>query len=88
MASMNQLVVAVGAILALMVMFEVAPMIGEEINGAWTPGTASQYNSSVNSDLVTGAAFWTSMGSIVKIGAMVVIIATAVLGAIMKFSRA
>jgi len=85
---MKSLVVAVGAILALMVMFEVAPMIGEEINGAWTPGAASQYNSTVNADLVTGAAFWTSMGSIIKIGALVIIIAAAVLGSIMKFSRA
>lgn len=87
MASMKALVVAVGSILALLVMFEVAPMIGEEINGAWTPGAASQYNSSVNTDLVTGAAFWTSMGSIVKIGALVVIIGAAVLGSIMHYTR-
>lgn len=47
----------------------------------------SQYNSTINTDLTTGASFWTTMTSMTKIGAMVIIICAAVLVGIMRYTR-
>ena len=79
MASINSAVGLVTGIAVLTVLFMVVPMIGENVDDAWTPGVASEWNGSVNADLTTGSAFWTDMGAMVGIGVLVLIVGAIIL---------
>ena len=79
MASINSAISIVTGIAVLTVLFMVVPMIGENVDDAWTPGTTSQWNVTVNTDLTTGSAFWTDMGAMVGIGVLVLIVGAIIL---------
>ncbi|MBN1134283.1 MAG: hypothetical protein JXA38_05110 [Methanosarcinaceae archaeon] len=83
MANMNTMISYGVSALVLAVLFMVAPMIGENVDNAYTPGAASQWNESVNTDLTTGAGFWTDMGAIISIGALVVVVGGVIIKSLM-----
>ena len=74
MTSINSAISLVIGVAVITVLFMVIPMIGENVDDAWTPGTASNWNSTVNTDLVAGDDIWTDMGSMISIGVLVLIV--------------
>ena len=67
-------VMAIG-ILGIIVIFTIIPIVGNELDGAVTIPAGSDWNATENADLPTGVSLWTSLGGILKVGAIVIVIA-------------
>ncbi len=67
-------VMAVG-ILGLIVIFTIIPIVGSELDSAVTLGATSDWNATHNTAVPTGISLWTSLGGILKVGAIVIVIA-------------
>ncbi len=67
---------AIGA-LALIVIYTVIPLTGAELDKSISlpaTGAGSQWNSSVNANIVTGPSLWQSLGGVIKVGGVIVVI--------------
>ena len=59
------------AMAALIIIFQIVPMIGYQVESAVTiPGT-SQWNYSTNSNIVSGVSLWGAVGPLIKLVAIV-----------------
>ena len=88
MANMKGLVSLAILALVLVAVFQIVPMVGDKIDSATGDlAVDSQWNSSVNTDLQTGSALWTDVGSMIGLGAIVLIIAGAVIGPLMGIGK-
>lgn len=78
---------AVG-ILTLIVTFTIIPIVGDQLDRAVTlpsgnsttevcdnGGTGCHWNASVNSHVTTGISVWEGVGGILKVGAIIVVVA-------------
>lgn len=71
MAGLGAMVLGV---VLIIVLYGIVPMIGYQIDSAVTLGAASQWNSSVNSDIPTGPAFWTTVSGFVTLSALMLFV--------------
>ncbi len=62
-------------VLVLIVAFTIIPIVGSELDSAVTIGAASNWNSSVNTDVPTGVDLWTSVGGILKVAGIIIVVA-------------
>lgn len=87
MANFTQLIAAAIGALILVVIFSVVPMIGSEVDDATGDLAAdSQWNSTTNTDIATGADLWGSVGSMISLAAVIIVVGV-VLAAIMYFKK-
>lgn len=66
--------IAIGLIV-LVAIFSIAPVIGDSIDNSISIDAASQWNSSVNTDLPTGVDIWTTNASMLGLAVMISILA-------------
>lgn len=62
-------------VLVLIVAFTIIPIVGDQLDTSITLGATSQWNSSVNTAVPTGVDLWESTGGILKVGAIIVVVA-------------
>lgn len=74
------------ATLVLVVIFAVIPMIGAQVDDAIDVPSGSEWNTTENTDIQTGAALWGDVGGIISITAVILIVSI-LLGAIMFFQK-
>ena len=70
---------ALGALI-IAVVFQIAPMVGSEVESAVVVPAASQWNSTTNTDIPTGPEVWEKVGMIGV--ALLIIIVSTILGAL------
>lgn len=87
MANFDKLVAASIGALILVVIFSVIPMIGSEVDAATGDLAAdSDWNSTHNAEIETGADLWGSIGGMISLAAIIIVVGI-VLGAIMYFKK-
>lgn len=79
-SSMDKMIGIAIASLVLVILFTVVPLIGSEMDGAVDIDSGSQWNSSTNSDIVTGVSLWESIGGIIKVGAFIAVVIVFIAG--------
>lgn len=79
MASKGMTMVGLGmmavGILTLIVTFTIIPIVGSQLDAAVTLGATSDWNASHNANIPTGVNLWESVGGIIKVGAIIVVVA-------------
>ena len=59
------------AMAALIIIFQIVPMIGYQVESAVEIPNGSQWNYSTNSNIVSGVSLWGSVGPLIKLVAIV-----------------
>lgn len=62
-------------ILTLIVTFTIIPIVGDSLDNSVAFTTNSSWNSSFNTDVPSAVDLWTSVGGILKVGAIIVVVA-------------
>ena len=78
-ASIWYIVALMGGAIILIAYFSIIPLIGYNLDSAVTIPTASQWNATTNTNIVTGVSLWGSLGPIAKTGAITAGIAAMIL---------
>ena len=85
-SDMEKLGLAAIGIMVLVVIFGVIPMVGERMDGVQSLGTTSEWNHSVNDDIVRGSDLWSDTGGMIVLAAIISIVGV-VIGGVMAFRR-
>ena len=83
---MEKLGVAAIGIMILVIIFGVIPMVGEKMDDVQDLGATSQWNDSVNADIVTGAELWADTGGMIVLAAIISVVGVVIV-AVMAFRR-
>ena len=78
MAVNKQVIGGIMTAIVVVILFAVVPMIGETADSAVTLGTASNWNSSVNTDIPTGYTLWETVGGVATLVIILSLIAIAI----------
>lgn len=73
--SMMGLVAMAIGVLTLIVVYTIIPLVGSQLDASFTLGASSDWNSSHNSNIPTGVSLWESLGGIIKVAAIILIVA-------------
>ena len=78
MADKNMTMSGLGAmvlgVVLIIVLYGIVPMIGSQIDSAVTIGATSQWNSTTNTDIPTGHAFWTTISGFITLSALMIFV--------------
>ena len=85
-SDMDKLGAAAIGILVLVIIFGVIPMIGDKMDSVQDQGVTSQWNHSVNDDIVRGSDLWGDTGGMIVLAAIISIVGV-VIGGVMAFRR-
>ena len=83
---MEKLGVAAIGIMILVIIFGVIPMVGEKMDDVQDLSATSQWNNSVNADIVTGAELWSDTGGMIVLAAIISIVGVVIV-AVMRFRK-
>ena len=85
MSSMERLSSIAIGVLLLIAVVAIIPMVGDRIEDArGTLAADSQWNSSVNTDIVEGYDIWGDVGSMISLAAVVIVVGV-VIAVLVKF---
>ena len=83
-SDMEKLGVAAIGIMVLVIIFGVIPMVGEKMDNVQDLSATSEWNNSVNSDIVTGSELWSDTGGMIVLAAIISIVGVVIV-AVMRF---
>ena len=81
---MEKLGLAAIGIMVLVIIFGVIPMVGEKMDNVQDLSATSEWNNSVNSDIVTGSELWSDTGGMIVLAAIISIVGVVIV-AVMRF---
>ena len=85
-SEMEKLGIAAIGIMVLVIIFGVIPMVGEKMDDVQDIGATSNWNNSVNDDIVRGSDLWSDTGGMIVLAAIISIVGVVIAG-VMRFRK-